>query len=118
MNKTFWFRIMGIAAFIAMIAAFSVVAMFLWNALMPEIFGLKALSYWQALGLLVLARLLFGGLGPGHWRGHGGFHHKNALREKWMNMTDDERKEFMRSNRRFAHFHDFFNEEGGKNEQL
>ena len=35
----------------------------LWNALMPPIFGLPAIGYWQALGLLLLGRLLFGGLG-------------------------------------------------------
>ena len=100
MNKIFWFRAMGILMFLAMIAAFSVIAMLLWNALMPEIFGLAALSYWQAAGLLVLARILFGGLG--HWgaRGGHGFHHYhgNALREKWLNMSDEERKEFLRSN--------------------
>ena len=126
MNKIFWFRAVGILMFLAMIAAFSVIAMLLWNALMPEIFGLAALSYWQAAGLLVLARILFGGLGLGHWgaRGGHGFHHGNALREKWLNMSDEERKEFLRSNwkhRKFSHFHDFFDEQpgeskGGENE--
>jgi len=101
LNKIFWFRVMGIVMFLAMIAVFSVIAMLLWNALMPEIFGFSALSYWQAAGLLVLARILFGGLGSGHWGSferHGGFHHGNALREKWLNMTDEERKEFLHSN--------------------
>jgi len=128
MNKIFWFRAMGILMFLAMIAVFSVIAMLLWNALMPEIFGLSALSYWQAAGLLVLARILFGGLGLGHWgaRGGHGFHHYhgNALREKWLNMSDEERKEFLRSNwkhRKFSHFHGFFDEQpgeskGGENE--
>jgi hypothetical protein len=90
-----------------MIAVFSVAAMFLWNALMPEIFTLPVLSYWQAAGLVVLARILFGGLGPGHFltnRGRGGgddrlFVHGNALREKWLNMSDDERMEFARNHR-------------------
>ena len=35
----------------------------LWNLLLPSIFGLPAISFWQALGLLLLSRLLFGGLG-------------------------------------------------------
>lgn len=36
------------------------VAMLLWNALMPDLFGLASIGYWQAAGLMVLARLLFG----------------------------------------------------------
>jgi hypothetical protein len=35
------------------------IVMFLWNALIPVIFGLIALSYWQALGLFILAVVLF-----------------------------------------------------------
>ena len=46
------------------------VTMWLWNALIPEIVGWKAINYWQSLGLLVLLRLLFGHFG--HF-GRGGF---------------------------------------------
>jgi hypothetical protein len=128
MNKIFKLRFLGIAAFLAVMAVFSVVVTLLWNALMPDIFGLPALNYWQSLGLSVLARLLFGGLdGMGRrgfmrHSGHSGnnrvFHHKRALREKWMNMSEEERnafvdkeKEFMRSHRGFSHFHEFFDDE-------
>jgi hypothetical protein len=102
---------------IAVIAAFSAAALFLWNELMPEIFGLPALNYWQAAGLLILARILFGGLGPGHFspRRMAGderlFAHGNALREKWMNMSEDERERFMRSRRRFFHEHGTFDKQ-------
>jgi len=67
MNKIFRFRFLGIVMFLAMIAAFSVAAMFLWNILMPGIFALPVINYWQAAGLVVLARILFGGLGPGRF---------------------------------------------------
>jgi hypothetical protein len=79
---------------IAAIAAFAAVAMLLWNWLMPAIFGLPLLSYWQSVGILVLTRLLFGGIGH---RGHFGndFHHNHKLREKWMNMSEEERKTLM-----------------------
>jgi hypothetical protein len=60
-----------------------VIVMLLWNWLVPVIFGLKTIDFWQALGLLVLAKILFGGLGfhhrrrfygpPRHWK-HGGHH--------------------------------------------
>lgn len=33
----------------------------LWNITMPEVFGLKRITYWQAFRLLILASLLFGG---------------------------------------------------------
>jgi len=106
MNTIFRFRSLGILAFLAMIAVFSVAAMFLWNILMPEIFGLPVLDYGQAAGMVVLARILFGGLGGlGHLgaRGHGGFHQGNPLREKWRTMSEDERKEFLKGRREFFH---------------
>lgn len=46
--------------------------MLLWNALMPEIFALPPLTYWQGVGLLLLGRILMGGIGHGHGR-HGPF---------------------------------------------
>jgi hypothetical protein len=110
MKKVFRFRFfLAIVMFIAMIAVFSVAGMFLWNVLMPEIFGLPALNYWQAAGMVVLARILFGGLRPGRWPhgGRGRFHDGNAMREKWMNMSEEERVEFVRTHRGF-HGHPFF----------
>jgi len=53
---------------IVAVAAMSLVVFGLWNALMPAIFGLTAISFWQAAGLLVLSRLLFGRLGWGRGR--------------------------------------------------
>ncbi len=53
-----------IAAFgVLGIAVAGGVTMALWNSLMPAIFGLPGLSFWQALGLLLLGRLFFGGFG-------------------------------------------------------
>jgi hypothetical protein len=95
---------------LAAIAGFSAVVMLLWNALIPTIFGLAVINFWQALGLLVLSKILFGGMFPGrrHWgamhrhhHGHG-HEHFNPMREKWMNMTAEERKEFIKK-RHFGH---------------
>jgi hypothetical protein len=100
MKRFIKFRFMGIVAVLGMIAVFSIVMMFLWNAIIPEIFGLSAINYWQAAGMMILARILFGGLGHENFGQRGGlhgFHHGNALRERWKNMTEDERKEFMNS---------------------
>jgi hypothetical protein len=91
---------------LAMVAVFGTVVMLLWNALIPPLFALPVLNYWQAAGLLLLARLLFGG-----WRGHAAhrgeghpFHHGNKLREKWMSMSGEERKEFIEKEKDFFKF--------------
>ncbi|WP_348823763.1 hypothetical protein [Flavobacterium aestuarii] len=90
------FKIAGIILLvIAAGTGFSFAVMLLWNALMPSIFGLGIISFWQALGLLVLSRLLFGGHGHHGGPGFGGMRHKNGIREKWMSMTPEERKEFV-----------------------
>jgi ABC-type bacteriocin/lantibiotic exporter with double-glycine peptidase domain len=58
------------------VGVFSLALMLLWNWLMPEIFGLKSVSYTQAVGILVLSKLLFSGIGRGH---HGPHHwHRRA----------------------------------------
>ena len=50
-------------AFAAFILIGGVVVQWLWNWLLPEIFGLPRITFWQALGLLALSRILFGGFG-------------------------------------------------------
>jgi|SRR5208337_4657853 len=70
---------------------FSFVVMWLWNRLMPAIFGLHAISFWQALGLLVLSKILFSGFHGRHaftkdWR--------MRLIRRWEDMTPEERDAF------------------------
>ena len=62
------------------IAVYGVALWVLWNWLMPALFGLPAISFWQALGLLLLSRILFGGF-LGRWRGSGG-HGRMRMMEK------------------------------------
>lgn len=57
-----------ILLWIVIIAILGAVVMLLWHFLIPGIFGLAAINIWQALGLFVLARILFGGLGFGRAR--------------------------------------------------
>jgi hypothetical protein len=74
--------------FVALIAAISWVVMYLWNGLLPELFGWPSLRFVQALGLLVLCRILFGGLRvPG-----GGRHWHRQMFERWEQMTPEERE--------------------------
>ena len=59
----------------------------LWNWLTPELFGWRQITFWQALGLLTLCRILFGGLS-----GHGGPRSSRRMREGWGKMTPEERE--------------------------
>ena len=73
------------------VAAVGAVVMGLWNALMPDLFGWHLIGYWQAVGLLVLSKVLLGGLRGGsghrmHWRGR--------MMQRWDQMSDDERAKF------------------------
>jgi hypothetical protein len=59
----------------------------LWNALMPVIFHLPAISFWQAIGLLLLSRILFGRLGGPQMR-------KSRFVRGWNDLTPEERERF------------------------
>jgi len=85
-------KFMFFGAFFLVAASFA--TMLLWNALMPSIFGLPALGLGQALGLLVLSRLLTGGFRPGGGWGGGPRHHywKQKMADRWANMTPEERE--------------------------
>lgn len=52
------FAILGIIAVFFLIVA---LLQWLWNITMPDVFGLKTITYWQALRLLIIAIILFGG---------------------------------------------------------
>jgi hypothetical protein len=76
---------------IAGIITFSFITMALWNYLMPVIFNLPAINFWQALCLLILSRILFSG-GPRPRHSHNPW--AKNLREKWEKMTPEEREKF------------------------
>ena len=77
--------------FLAVLALLGFIVMSLWNWLTPALFGFKIMTYWQALGLIILCKLLFGGFrGPrgrgDRWRGR--------MRQRWEQMTPEEREKF------------------------
>lgn len=89
MKRVVRWTAIGVAATVAVIALLLAVAlavMLLWNQLVPQLFHGPTLEYGQALGLLILSRLLFGGLrgGHGHWR-------QRRWRERWQQMSPEER---------------------------
>jgi hypothetical protein len=75
----------------AFIAVFGLAVMGLWNWLFPALFGWHRIDYVQALGILVLSKILFSGVrgGPGrHWGWRG------RMMERWEAMTPEEREKF------------------------
>jgi hypothetical protein len=79
-------------AFAALAAAFlGYLVMTLWNAVLTAAMGLHAITFAQALGLLVLSRILFGGVRG--WR-RGGGHWRARMRARWQQMTPEERERF------------------------
>lgn len=77
----------GFALFIALGGA---LVQYLWNWLLPSLFGAPHISFWQALGLLALCRILFGGFG-GHRGGGPGSRIRHRLGERWSQLSPDER---------------------------
>ncbi|MFL6416473.1 MAG: hypothetical protein ACJ74Y_12490 [Bryobacteraceae bacterium] len=91
--KDYWILRALKITFFAIIAAgvLTFIVMSLWNALMPAIFAVRAITFWQALGLLVLSKLLFGGFRPSSGRGR---HWRRRMDERWEQMTPQEREKF------------------------
>jgi hypothetical protein len=91
--KRYWpFKALKIATIIILVAAVvGLVIEHLWNWLMPAIFGLPTITYLQALGLLLLSKILLGGI----HRHSGGWHgRRRHLQERWEQMSPEERERF------------------------
>jgi hypothetical protein len=73
------------------VTVLSFVVMRLWNWLLPSLFGWHLITWWQAVGILVLSKILFGG-----FRGHPGqqMYWRRRMKERWQQMTPEEREKF------------------------
>jgi hypothetical protein len=63
----------------------------LWNWLLPALFGWRQITFWQAVGILALSRILFGGHG---WHGSGRSRFRHRMSERWGHMSSEERDKF------------------------
>jgi len=86
-KRVFIFIVFALAAS----AIFGFVVMHLWNWLAAAVFGWRLISFWQAVGILLLARILFGRLPGVH--GPGGYWRARMI-ERWEQMTPEEREKF------------------------
>ncbi len=100
MRKQFFVKkAIAILVFVsAFIVGLSFAVMALWNNILVQVLHVSTISFWQALGIFGLAKILFGGFpGPrGRWGGgHGRWKQMGeGMKEKWMNMTPEEREKF------------------------
>ncbi len=89
-----WIRKIPVIIGIATVAAFafSGVVMLLWNNILPSVLHVGVITFWQAMGILVLSKLLFGGM-RGR-RGMGSRQWKKRMFGQWQNMTPEEKEIF------------------------
>ena len=88
--------ILGVAAAAGFALLFGFVVMLLWNWLMPSIFGLPELTYWQAWGIVLLFHILFKGNNHQHKHfehGHSRREWKEKFRKQFMDDTWDKENE-------------------------
>lgn len=86
--------VIGLAFFLVALgvaALFGLAVQDLWNWLMPPLFGLHTVTYWQAAALLILSWILF--RGPRGW-GRPGMHRGRHMHGCWERMTPEERERF------------------------
>lgn len=88
-KKAYWIIPLAIVGIPLFIFVGGEVVMHLWNWLLPPLFGWRMIGFWQALGLLVLCRILFGGHG-----GRGGHGPGRRWKGRCKKMTPEEREKF------------------------
>jgi hypothetical protein len=87
----------AILAMLLFIAVGGVVVQQLWNWLLPPLFGWRSITFWQAIGILALCRILFGGLGL---HGNARSNVRRRMAERWERMSAEERERFRQGMRR------------------
>jgi len=90
MRRKRWLLLLALPLFALFVAIGGEVVKLLWNWLLPTLFGAPEITFWQALGLLALCRILFGGfrLAGGRSRSRVG----RRMAERWERMTPEERE--------------------------
>lgn len=96
MKQSKFLKVLMFIAFGAIaVLVFGGVVMWLWNAILPEVLGVKAITFVQALGILLLSKILFGGFHRKHeWKRKMQDKWNTRMEEKLSNMTPEEREKF------------------------
>jgi hypothetical protein len=98
-RRLIWIAPLAILGMVIFIAVGGEIVLHLWNWLLPPLFGWRQITFWQALGILVLCRILVGGFGL-----HGGSRSSvrrrvadrlaDRMGDRWDAMTPEERERF------------------------
>jgi hypothetical protein len=98
-RRLIWIAPLAIVGMVIFIAVGGEIVLHLWNWLLPPLFGWRQITFWQALGILVLCRILVGGFGL-----HGGSRSNlrrrvadrlaDRMGDRWDAMTPEERERF------------------------
>lgn len=86
-------------AVVAFLALFTFAVHQLWNCVLVDVLAVKAITYWQALGILVLAKILFGGF-PHRRGGPCGHIHEHMMAKRMESATPEEREKIREEMRR------------------
>ena len=112
--RIFMVAVAGVVFATGFALLFGWLVMLLWNWLMPMLFGLKPLSYWQAFGITILSKILFSGVHPPHRSPKDHTRHRERFHH-WMCGGDtplrDERNDWF-SHEEMRHYRTFWKEEG------
>jgi hypothetical protein len=89
---------------LVLIAAITGAIMFLWNNVLTVVLHISTVTFWQALGIFVLSKILFGGFRGAQWGRH---QWKKKMMQRWDGMTPEEKEKFRgewekRCGRRFS----------------
>lgn len=109
-KKWIWIVVLGPIAIALFITVGGEVVLHLWNWLVPALFGWRQITFWQAVGLLALCRILFGGLGGGGHRSKD----RRGTEDHWECMPPEARERFRQ---RMAERFGFVPPAGEKKEQ-
>jgi hypothetical protein len=113
-GRVFGWAFIGLMFVCLFALVFGFVVKWLWNMLMPAIFDLGAITFWQAFALIVLAKLLFGSFGGPH-RSNRKSWHDWGQRHDWHRPWDrfGEKRDSMRDRfRDWKYYHQFWEDEG------
>ena len=94
MKRRSWARRIFLMILIGAVALliFGGVVMLLWNNVLAQVVPISVITFWQALGILALSKILFGGF-RGGW-GSRPHYWKQGMMQKWNSMTPEEREKF------------------------
>jgi hypothetical protein len=80
-----------IPIFFLAVILFGGAVMLLWNNILVAVLNVHMINFWQALGILVLSKILFGGFRGAHWGRH---QWKQGMMQRWEGMSPEEKEKF------------------------